>query len=578
MSEEIVGKKSAQALIDQEKLIAKIDEADNILISTSQSPHIDQVVACVGLYEILQDMGKNAVVVHSGIVSKKLDFLKPDDIVRKDAESLRDLIISFAQSKVEKFRYSRDNDQYNIMLTPNHRELIDEKDIEFSKGDFNIDLVLTLGVNRQSRLDTEVGKHDQLINDIPLVNFIASEKNLQKDVMTWQVETASALTEMVFELGKAMDCHISSQAANALLTGLIVETERFKNAKTKPEVMHIAGEMIALGANPLLIVNALEKTVEEAIPEMMEAKQMVEDALGDADEYDMQKLAQKRKRAGGKSKRLYVRQGDADEAGVAFGETAGTKKEQKAHVLDQLNIDAEGNLKVLSEEDKVDEPAISAANNATQDNMQPAMAASDSDTAAANTVNPPAVEANVAAATPEAHSMAPAADMSAAPELATAGVQPREAAAVTRDVVNPSAEPLSSSATPTMGVAPPIAAPSLADMPAGVAPLVSATPEAAPNISEMVDRGAPPIAAPSLSEKVAAFSPLTAPSATDYVDNLASANAETPPTPPADGQNAFNQALTVDNYTSSQQSGPVDPTTGSPYASPPIAPPLPSMS
>ena len=578
MSEEIVGKKSAQALIDQEKLIAKIDEADNILISTSQSPHIDQVVACVGLYEILQDMGKNAVVVHSGIVSKKLDFLKPDDIVRKDAESLRDLIISFAQSKVEKFRYSRDNDQYNIMLTPNHRELIDEKDIEFSKGDFNIDLVLTLGVNRQSRLDTEVGKHDQLINDIPLVNFIASEKNLQKDVMTWQVETASALTEMVFELGKAMDCHISSQAANALLTGLIVETERFKNAKTKPEVMHIAGEMIALGANPLLIVNALEKTVEEAIPEMMEAKQMVEDALGDADEYDMQKLAQKRKRAGGKSKRLYVRQGDADEAGVAFGETAGTKKEQKAHVLDQLNIDAEGNLKVLSEEDKVDEPAISAANNATQDNMQPAMAASDSDTAAANTVNLPAVEANVAAATPEAHSMAPAADMSAAPELATAGVQPRETAAVTRDVVNPSAEPLSSSATPTMGVAPPIAAPSLADMPAGVAPLVSATPEAAPNISEMVDRGAPPIAAPSLSEKVAAFSPLTAPSATDYVDNLASANAETPPTPPADGQNAFNQALTVDNYTSSQQSGPVDPTTGSPYASPPIAPPLPSMS
>ena len=571
MSEEIVGKKSAQALINQEELIEKIDGADNILIATSQSPHIDQVVACVGLYEILQDMGKNAVVVQSGIISKKLDFLKPDDIVRKDAESLRDLIISFAQSKVEKFRYSRDNDQYNIMLTPNHRELIDEKDIEFSKGDFNIDLVLTMGVNRQSRLDAEVGKHDQLINDIPLVNFIASEKNLQKDIVTWQVDTASALTEMIFELGKAMDCHISSQAANALLTGLIVETERFKNAKTKPEVMHIAGEMIALGANPLLIVNALEKNLEpEAIPEMIEAKQMVEDALGEADEYDMQRLAQNRKRAGGKSKRLYMHQGDADEAGVAFGEkSAGMKKEQKAHVLDQLDIDAEGNLKVIAEEEKVGQAAILAADAAAQNSMQPAIATSDNDAAVANAVNVPAVEANATPAAPEAYSMAPATDMSVAPELATAGIQPREASAVMRDVVNPSVEPLSSS------VAPPIAAPSLADMPAGVAPLISATPEAAPNISEMVDRGAPPIAAPSLSEKVAAFSPLTAPSATAYVDNLASVNTETPP---AADQNAFNQALTVDNYTSSQQSGPVDPTTGSPYESPPIAPPLPSMS
>ena len=577
MSEEIVGKKSAQALINREELIEKIDGADNILIATSQSPHIDQVVACVGLYEILQDMGKNAVVVQSGIISKKLDFLKPDDIVRKDAESLRDLIISFAQSKVEKFRYSRDNDQYNIMLTPNHRELIDEKDIEFSKGDFNIDLVLTLGVNRQSRLDAEVGKHDQLINDIPLVNLIASEKNLQKDIVTWQVETASALTEMIFELGKAMDCHISSQAANALLTGLIVETERFKNAKTKPEVMHIAGEMIALGANPLLIVNALEKNLEpEAIPEMIEAKQMVEDALGEADEYDMQRLAQNRKRAGGKSKRLYMHQGDADEAGVAFGEkSAGLKKEQKAHVLDQLNIDAEGNLKVIAEEEKVDQAAILASGITAQNSMQPAIATSDNDAAVANAVNVPAVEANAAAVAPEAYSMAPATDMSVAPELATAGIQ-REVSAVMRDVVNPSVEPLSSSAAaPAMDVAPPIAAPSLADMPAGVAPLISATPEAAPNISEMVDRGAPPIAAPSLSEKVAAFSPLTAPSATAYVDNLASANTEAPP---AADQNAFNQALTVDNYIPSQQSGPVNPITGGAYASPPIAPPLPSMS
>ena len=549
MSEEIVGKKSAQALINQEELIEKIDGADNILIATSQSPHIDQVVACVGLYEMLQDMGKNAVVVHSGIVSKKLDFLKPDDIVRKDAESLRDLIISFAQSKVEKFRYSRDNDQYNIMLTPNHRELIDEKDIEFSKGDFNIDLVLTLGVNRQSRLDSEVGKHDQLINDISLVNLIASEKNLQKDIVTWQVETASALSEMIFELGKAMDCHISSQAANALLTGLIVETERFKNAKTKPEIMHIAGEMIALGANPLLIVNALEKIFEaEAIPEAVEAKQMIEDALGEADDYDMQRLAQNRKRAGGKSKRLYMHQGDADEEGVSFGEkSATTKKVQKAHVMDQLNIDAEGNLKVVAEEEEVNAPVVLAADIAAQNSMQPTMA----------------ISGDAAAAGPEAHSMAP--------ELATAGIQPREASAVMRDVVNPSAEALSLSA------APPIAAPSLANMPAGVVPLMSATPETAPNISEMVDRGAPPIAAPSLSDKVAAFSPLTPPSATAYVDNLASANTEAPAAPVAD-QNAFNQALTVDNYTSSQQPSSINPITGGAYASPPTAPPLPSMS
>ena len=66
-------------------------------------------------------------------------FLKPEKIIREDAESLRDFIISFDRSKVDKFRYSQEGDHYNILLTPAHRAVITEADMKYRKGDFNID-------------------------------------------------------------------------------------------------------------------------------------------------------------------------------------------------------------------------------------------------------------------------------------------------------------------------------------------------------------------------------------------------------------------------------------------------------
>ena len=161
--------------IGKQEVADKIQEANSILIITSGDPGVDQLSACIALFDILQALGKKAVMVYSGAVNQALTFLKPDKIIREDAESLRDFIISFEHSKVDKFRYTKEGDSYNILLTPAHRAVITEEDMQYRKGDFNIDLTVALGVVGKGKVDSTISQHEQLMQEIPMINVVSGK-------------------------------------------------------------------------------------------------------------------------------------------------------------------------------------------------------------------------------------------------------------------------------------------------------------------------------------------------------------------------------------------------------------------
>lgn len=251
------------------QLADRLKSANNILVTVSRDPSIDQLAACLGLTLLLNKMNKHSVAVFSGQVPSTLEFLKPDATIEKTTDSLRDFIISLDKDKADKLRYKVEDNVVRIFITP-YKTSISQEDLEFSQGDFNVDVVVALGVKQQQDLDQAITAHGRILHDATLASV-----NLSPDgglgTINWHDAQASSLSELVTDLSQMLgDNLLDNQVATALLTGIVAETDRFSNDKTSSQTMNASSLLMAAGANQQLVATKLE---EPAQPQPPAAKQ-----------------------------------------------------------------------------------------------------------------------------------------------------------------------------------------------------------------------------------------------------------------------------------------------------------------
>lgn len=241
-----------------DQVVDKLEAATNILVTVKSSPNIDQLSALIGLTLTLNKIGKHATAVFSGDVPPVLEFLKPDDTIETDTNSLRDFIIAIDKSKADKLRYKVEGDVVRIFITP-YRTSLSGDDLEFSQGDFNVDAIVGLGVHDKSDLDKAITAHGKILHDATVIS-ITSDRRSELGNVLWVDDKASSLSEMVADVAHELDKNIfDEQIATAFLTGIVAETHRFSNEKTNPHAMSIAGVLMAGGANAQLISTKLDE-------------------------------------------------------------------------------------------------------------------------------------------------------------------------------------------------------------------------------------------------------------------------------------------------------------------------------
>ncbi len=252
--------------MEQKQQIAdRLKEANNILVTVSSNPSVDQLAACIGLTIALNKLGKHATAVFSGDVPSTIEFLQPEKTLEKDTNSLRDFIISLDKAKADKLRYKVEDKVVKIFITP-YRTSISDKDLDFSQGDFNVDVVIALGVHNQVELDQAITSHGRILHDATVAT-INVKPGGDLGSMNWLEPKASSLSELVMELIDAVDVKLlDNQIATALLTGIVSETERFSNEKTTPTTMSISAELMAAGANQQLVATKLQEPIP--VPEV----------------------------------------------------------------------------------------------------------------------------------------------------------------------------------------------------------------------------------------------------------------------------------------------------------------------
>ncbi|HSX36133.1 MAG TPA: hypothetical protein VLH84_04340 [Patescibacteria group bacterium] len=245
--------------MDQQKqaIADRLKQANNILVTVSSNPSVDQLAACIGLTLALNKMDKHATAVFSGNVPSTIEFLQPEKTLEKNTDSLRDFIIALDKAKADKLRYKVEDKVVKIFITP-YKTSISQSDLNFSQGDFNVDVVVALGVHNQNDLDQAITSHGRILHDAAVAT-INVQPGGELGTMNWLETRASSLSELVAELIDAINKELlDGQMATALLTGIVAETKRFSNDKTSPMTMSISAELMAAGANQQLVATKLE--------------------------------------------------------------------------------------------------------------------------------------------------------------------------------------------------------------------------------------------------------------------------------------------------------------------------------
>lgn len=247
----------------KKQVIEKIKSSTNILVTVSNNPSVDALSAALALTLSLDKLKKYATAVYSGATPPAISFLEPEKTFEENTDSLRDFIIALNKEKADHLRFKPEGDLVKIYITP-YRTKISPEDLEFSQGDFNVELVIALGVDVQEHLDAALDGHGNILHDASVVTMTVGDQVSSLGGIDWHDAQSTSLSEMVGGLvdGLKEDDKtplIDAPIATALLTGIVAQTERFSNALTTSHVMTMAAQLMAAGADQQLVATKLQE-------------------------------------------------------------------------------------------------------------------------------------------------------------------------------------------------------------------------------------------------------------------------------------------------------------------------------
>ncbi len=245
----------------KQQIVEAIKTNTNILVTVSDSPSVDELSAALGLTLLLNKIDKRATSIFSGSIPPAITFLDPQKTFEGSVDSLRDFIIALDKEKADHLRYKVDGDVVKIFITP-YRTTLSQKDLEFSQGDYNVEMVLALGVKDQNHLDKALSAHGRILHDATVATISVGADPSKMGSIDWRDAAASSLCEMLVSLSEALKYDrslLDDQVASAFLTGIVSATDRFSNDHTSSRVMTMAAQLMAAGANQQLIAAKLQE-------------------------------------------------------------------------------------------------------------------------------------------------------------------------------------------------------------------------------------------------------------------------------------------------------------------------------
>ena len=228
-----------------------VSKSGSIGIAAPKNPTMDEMAAALSLYLLLKNNNKNVSIASPSDPIVEISSLVGIDKVEKTllgSGGTGDLTVSFpyTEGEIEKVSYTLEEGYLNIIVKAAEQGLsFDEKDVEYTRGGGNLDLVFTIGATNLADLDPVFDTQNL---DIKIINIDNKEENEQFGDIVLISPKLSSLSEGVADLALSLGLNIDEDGAQNLLNGIASATNNFQDSKTSSLAFEMAALLMKNGA------------------------------------------------------------------------------------------------------------------------------------------------------------------------------------------------------------------------------------------------------------------------------------------------------------------------------------------
>lgn len=247
-------------LVEQIKQV--LNDKNNVLVCFPENGSLDAIASAVALSLFFKKLGKDIDIVSENFnCPEQLDFLLETKNITSEFKDLRKCVIKvdLIENGLKEVNYNVNGDELNISITPKNG-VFEPNKIKMSSTQFKYDLIVTAGVNELESLGKIYRDNTKLFLNTPILNVDFSAENEHFGNINFVNINSTSIAETVYLLiNRLASEHLDEEIANALLTGMIINTKSFQSSKIRPRTLMIASKLMELGANRQEVVQNLYK-------------------------------------------------------------------------------------------------------------------------------------------------------------------------------------------------------------------------------------------------------------------------------------------------------------------------------
>lgn len=251
------------ALNDTAQLEKALKDSRHVLVLFSAPNDGDAIASALALKLFIEKQHKQADIACSDFsLPKNYRFLPAAETIRPELAHLQKFIIKVDVSRtpVETISYDIKDNTLAIYLTPKHG-LITKNELRTAQSTFKYDLIITINTPDLESLGGIFLNNTDLFYRTSIINFDRQPNNERYGQINVIDLTATSTSEIVYKTMKQLsEQYIDGPIATALLTGMTVATNSFKNPNITPLTLQIASQLVNNGADREKVVQNLYRT------------------------------------------------------------------------------------------------------------------------------------------------------------------------------------------------------------------------------------------------------------------------------------------------------------------------------
>ncbi len=200
----------------EDQVIAALKQGGNVLIASHQNPDGDSIGSQLAIYDLCRALGGKPLIVSHDALDKRYRFLPK-------------------------------------------AELVQTFDAEHDYGEFDQAVILEgTEISRIGDVQALLGKQTRIIN----IDHHSGNSNY--GALNWVEEKTPAVGLMIYRLFVRAEIEVSRDNATELYMAIFTDTGRFSFSNTNTEALATAARLVAGGAKPTVITDAMYSGYPEA--------------------------------------------------------------------------------------------------------------------------------------------------------------------------------------------------------------------------------------------------------------------------------------------------------------------------